>query len=274
MNNPYDLHAHSDRSDGTESPSAIVQKAKEKGLSLLAVTDHDTADGVSEAVNEGKRIGLSVIPGIEFNTEHPGELHILGYCVDIQNEALINALSSSKRAREKRNGLIFEKLKSLGLDISGVFKQSSGTTTRLNFAIALRDAGYADSAREAFNAYLSPGAPAYVPTERIAPEDVIEVIHGAGGVAVLAHPCKLKGDPLDLIRKLMGAGIDGLEVYYPGSTEEQTERFLNFALQNGLMVTCGSDYHGANRSSVSLGCSWRDTPELKKTFERLIKMLP
>jgi predicted metal-dependent phosphoesterase TrpH len=225
----YDLHTHSNLSDGTDSPEEIVEAAGKEGLKLIAITDHDTLSGVRDAMAAGERAGVLVIPGIEFNTKYTGELHILGFCIDVENSLLLEAASFAKKAREIRNQLIYEKLTDMGYDLSEVFRKSRGTTTRLNFALALRDAGYAGSVREAFETLLSPGAPAYVSTERIAPERAIEIIHEAGGVAVLAHPCKLQGDTEQLISGLVRAGLDGLEVYYPRSTEEQTKQFLNVA---------------------------------------------
>lgn len=271
MSHCFDLHTHSNLSDGTESPIEIVRKAKHEGICLLAITDHDTLFGVKGAMEEGKRIGLRVISGIEFNTKYTGELHMLGFGIDIENKALMEAALFAKDARENRNRLIYEKLVSLGYDISKDYKQSRGTTTRLNFALALRDAGFCSSVKDAFDTLLSPGAPAFVSTDRISPEHAIQLIKGAGGTAVLAHPCKLQGDSAELIRRLVSSGLDGLEVYYPRSTEVQTEQFLNIAKQYGLMVTCGSDYHGDNRPSVSLGCAWRDTPELNETYAYFIK---
>jgi predicted metal-dependent phosphoesterase TrpH len=267
----YDLHTHSNLSDGTDAPEEIVEAAGKDGLSLIAITDHDTLSGVKDAAAAGDRAGVLVIPGIEFNTQYTGELHILGFCIDIKNAGLLKAASFAKKAREKRNELIYEKLIRLGYDLSKVFRASRGTTTRLNFALALRDAGYTNSVREAFEILLAPGAPAYVATERIKPERAIEIIHEAGGTAVLAHPCKLQGDPEQLIDSLIQAGLDGLEVYYPRSTEEQTEWFLNIARQYNLLVTCGSDYHGKNRPSAALGCAWRDTPELDATYFHMIE---
>lgn len=268
----YDLHTHSNLSDGTDTPEEIVRKAKAEGLDMLAITDHDTLFGVKDAVSCGMREGVRVIPGIEFNTKYTGELHILGLCMDIENKQLSEAASYAKRAREIRNRLIYEKLKELGYDLSDVFMESQETTTRLNFALALKAAGYKATVREAFETLLSPGAPAYITTDRIMPEEAIRTIHEAGGVAVLAHPCKLQGDAGEVILRLIRSGLDGLEVYYPRSTEEQISRFLSFAREYDLIVTCGSDYHGANRPSASLGCAWRDTPELNETYFRMIKM--
>lgn len=267
---PYDLHAHSFYSDGTDSPAELTRKARDAGLLLFALTDHDTVAGVPEAVETGKTIGIDVLPAIEIDAQFETELHILGYGVEPSHPSLKAHEEEAAARRVRRNGEIIKRLEAAGLHITPYLEQSKGNGTRLHLARALMLGGYSDTVRNAFDSYLKRGGIGYVESARPAPGRVVEIIHEAGGLAVLAHPKKLRADVHAVVDMLAGLGLDGLEAYYPLSTDGEISLFLSLARQNGLFVTCGSDHHGANRKNAELGSTWRDVPELRETY-RLIK---
>ena len=187
-----DLHLHTTASDGVMSPSGIVRYAKAKKLQAIAVTDHDTIEGLEEAVAEGKTIGFEVIPGIEISAEFsPGSMHLLGYFLDIHHPLLVEKLKYLQEARAARNPKIVEKLNRLGVRISyeDVVKASGGGQVgRPHFAQVLLDKGYVRSIQEAFERFLKKGAPAYADKFRFKASEAIDFINGANGIAVLAHP--------------------------------------------------------------------------------------
>lgn len=259
----FDLHTHSHVSDGTYSPRDIVRLAKDAGLELVALTDHDAVAGVPEALQAGKERGVSVLPGVELDTESPFELHILGLGIDIASGSLQEALELQQRRRRVRNARILEKLLASGVDLRGSFQETAWVDTRLDIAQALCRAGFAGSVSEAFARYLSPGMPGYLAAQRQLPEEAIACIHEAGGIAVLAHPCHIRDNPHRVVARLADAGLDGVEAYYPASTPGQTALFVSLAAQFGLLVSGGSDFHGENRPQIALGCAFRDVPVLR-----------
>lgn len=264
--NPFDLHIHSDMSDGTFAPEQLPSLALERGVTLMALTDHDTAQGCKRAAEAGKEIGVQVISGMEIDAEFPSELHILALGIDAQNEKIRRYEQWRKAGREDRNRRILKKLKSMGMDVEHIMEHSKGNDTRLHIAKALVTGGYADSLTDAFDRYIGSGAPAYVPSERISRRDAIELAAEPGGVSVLAHPCKLKADPHSLIHELAGYGLWGIEAYYPISTPGQTKLFLSLASRYGMIPTCGSDFHGKNRETL-IGAAYEDMPELEAAYE-------
>ncbi|HWR23819.1 MAG TPA: PHP domain-containing protein [Feifaniaceae bacterium] len=264
-----DLHCHSSFSDGTAAPHEIVRMAAKANIGILSLTDHDTISGVADAVSAGKEHGVLVLPGIEMDNESPFELHILGLDIDPMNEPLREALAESRRRRNNRNVKILGKLKEIGCDVRERVEEVSGegTQTRMHIAVALRDAGYAATVTDAFRQFLNAGAPAYYVERRYTPKEVIALLRNANGIPVLAHPCYIRQDPHRLIAELKELGLMGVEAYYPASTLGQTAAFESLAEQHGLLVTCGSDYHGKNREGTPLGCAWRDVPCLRRTAE-------
>ena len=269
MNLKMDLHCHSIYSDGTETPANVVCLAAKAGVGLFALTDHDTLLGVSEAVEAGREHGVRVLPSIEMDTESPFELHILGLDVDIDNAALTSALLLAKNRRSERNSRILKTLKSAGFNIYPYFKESFGSTTRFNIACALVDSGHASTISDAFARFLEPGTLGYFELERPSPAEVIGLIRGAGGIPVLAHPCKLKANPHNVVMQLAAQGLMGLEAYYPTSTKGQIELFVSLASKYGLIITSGSDYHGANRDILP-GLAWEDNALLNKSARLFI----
>jgi 3',5'-nucleoside bisphosphate phosphatase len=256
-----DLHMHSTCSDGTYSPSELVQRAKAAGVTRMALTDHDTVAGLSEARSEAERQGIAFIGGLEISAElQPGTMHILGYGFDEASPDLLDKLEYVQRARRERNPKIVEKLRVLGLELTmeEVAAKAGGTVVgRPHFAQVMVEKGYAQSTQEVFDKYLAKGKPAYLDKVRLSPEESVAAIRAAGGVAVLAHPLQLKAkDDADLdamVERLARAGLQGMECYYRNHTEEDTRRFLALAERHGLFATGGSDFHGTNRPHISLG---------------------
>jgi predicted metal-dependent phosphoesterase TrpH len=256
-----DLHTHTTASDGSFTPSQLVHHAKEKGLRAIAVTDHDTIEGNKEALNAGVKEGLEVVPGIEISVDYsPGSMHMLGYFIDTESQRLQEKLALLQDSRSDRNPKIIEKLNGLGLDITYdevVEASGGGQVGRPHIAQVLLKKGYITTIQEAFDKYLGKGAPAYFDKFRLNAEDAIAMITDAGGVPVLAHPftlkCKNQGELERLIKHLTDHGLQGLEVYYTEHNEEQISRYRLLAERNNLLLTGGSDFHGANMAGVELG---------------------
>ncbi len=256
-----DLHTHSTCSDGTYRPADLVREAKAAGVTHLALTDHDTVEGVAEAARAAREEGIAFLPGVEISAEfQPGTLHILGYGMDAADERLRRSLSEIQRWRRERNPKIVERLRALGLEVTleEVAARAGGDLVgRPHFAQTLLDKGYVKSRQEAFDLYLAKGRPAYVDKVRLSAEESIALVRDAGGVAVLAHPLQLKlgdGEALEaFVKSLADRGLQGVECYYRNHTEGEEARFLALAKKYGLLVTGGSDFHGANRPAIRLG---------------------
>ena len=266
---PFDLHTHSIYSDGTEAPAAIVRAAKDAGLAFVALTDHDTVMGVPEAMTEGERIGMRVVPGVEFDVDYSVTMHILGLGIDPDAPEVRKTLAESAEKRERRNAAMFARLRDVGCPIEDAV-EGEGLITRLHMANALVKKGYAASRADAFDKYLLKGRPGFVRSENISIAQAVAVTHAAGGIAVLAHPCQIRADKHAAVLAAVQSGIDGIEAFYPGTTEGERTLFLSLARQHGLIVTSGSDFHGANRPAATLGCAFVDTPLLLPVFERFM----
>ncbi|MDN5325765.1 MAG: 3,5-nucleoside bisphosphate phosphatase [Moorella sp. (in: firmicutes)] len=266
-----DLHIHTTASDGQLRPARIVKLARERGLSALGITDHDTIAGLAEALDAGRELGLQVIPGIELSTEWEGrEIHLLGYGLDWEQGELLAFLETMRQARQRRNLKIVARLKDLGynLTMADVEREAKGETTgRPHIAAALVRKGYLPSIDAAFNNLLDRGRQAYVPRAKIPPSRAVKVILDAGGVPVLAHPGLSRAD--DLIPELVASGLQGLEVYYPHHDPVTRERYLKLASRYDLVVTGGSDFHGRSGDShADLGSCPIGAPELVRLKER------
>lgn len=251
-----DLHMHSVFSDGTDEVPAIVAKAKAAGLSLMSLTDHDTVKGVGLALEEGEKQGIKVLPGIEISTYAVCEVHILGYNIDINNDRLLTRLAEIEDKRHERIKAILTNLKkyNIELDEEKIFDRI-GTVGRMHIAKQLLAKGYCQTITEAFDRYLGERGIAYVPSKRITPLEGVKLIKAAGGLAVVAHPlifCQ-KGKLDDLIGGLKTYGLDGLEVYYPTHSLDDTAKLYDLAKKNRLIATGGTDYHGLNKKSVEPG---------------------
>ncbi|MGG3282652.1 PHP domain-containing protein [Paenibacillus solani] len=256
-----DLHSHTQASDGMNTPSENVQMAFERGLAALAITDHDTVAGVEEALQTGKRLNMTVVPGVEISTMTGGkDIHVLGYYVDYQDSVFLERLAELRRTREQRNTKILDKLRELGIEITmeevieglGRPLGPDESIGRPHIADVLVLKGHALDLRDAFDRYLAQGAAAYVPQPRIHPREACEWIRDAGGVAVIAHP-GLYGDDR-LVRAIIEEGaFKGIEVFHSDHGAAEEERYSAMAEEYGLIVTAGSDYHGQRQGQVFHG---------------------
>lgn len=258
-----DFHIHSWYSDGTMSPEAIVEKYVREEYDVIAITDHEVTDAIKIAEEAGKEKNLRVIAGIEFATLLDGrELHILGYYFDIENQRLRECLETLSRSREERNDKMLDVLNSMGYDITKedlIQREGQKYVGKPHFARALVDKGYIKNVQEAFEdgKLLSSDEIKKLDRKRLSAQEAISVIREAGGIAVLAHPCKIKGlgergseefkNSFDaLARTLKKLGLKGIECIYPDHTREEELFFINIAGKYHLHVTEGSDFHGFN----------------------------
>src|SRR5262245_3694831 len=257
-----DLHAHSNRSDGTFAPAEVVRLAAERDLDVVSLTDHDTTDGLDEALATGAEVGVEVVPGIELSAEFDAtSVHVLCYWMDPANDGLQAELARLRDERFRRGELMVEKLKALGVPIEFEHVQriaNGATIVRPHVAQAMVEIGAVATEKEAFDVYLGDGRPGHVPKHALDPVDAVALILGAGGVCVLAHP-GMWGDqtsvPVQLIERMAAAGMRGLEVDHPDHLPEQVERYRALAGELGLVATGGSDCHGTRYEPVRLGTS-------------------
>lgn len=256
-----DLHTHSTYSDGSLSPAALAEAGRQAGLTALALTDHDTVDGLPAFLRAcSDRPGLIGVPGLEISADvETGTLHMLGYFVDPKNKRLRDVLQRSRDSREIRNAEILDRLARLGMPLTAAEvarfagEQVAG---RPHIAQAMQAKGYVTSFREAFDRYLGKGLDAYADRFRLSPADSVAVILGAGGVPVLAHPFTLflaKTKLSAYVAELKDAGLEGIEVYYPEHNKRQRTRYQALARELDLVATGGTDYHGVITPRIKLG---------------------
>jgi len=243
----YDLHLHTTASDGRLNPSALVDLARARGLEVIAITDHDSVGGVSEALEAaGREPGIVVIPGVEINTDlASGELHILGYFIDYRDANLGRALEKIRESRVGRAEKMVERLRELGMPVEWLRVQDMAhgeSICRPHIAQALLEKGFVGSEREAFDKYIGRDGPAYVERDKIQPADAVKIIMSANGLPVLAHPADIK-DLNNLIIELKDAGLVGLEAYYGQYDSNTVKKMVRLADEHGLLTTGGSDYH-------------------------------
>jgi 3',5'-nucleoside bisphosphate phosphatase len=249
-----DLHSHSTASDGSRAPRDVVFAAKRVGLSAIALTDHDTLDGVGEALVAGAELGVRVVPGVELSAvEDDAETHILGLHLSDTRalEARLVALRDMRRSRAER---IVGRLNELGvrIEFAAVLEQAAGGAIgRPHVARAMIAEGWAVDLRDAFDRYLGNGRPAFVGKDRLAVVDAIELIHTAGGLAILAHPGS--SGTKDRIAAFVAQGIDGVEVRHPSHSSEDIARLLALVEHYSLVPSGGSDWHGAESGPRTLG---------------------
>ncbi len=263
MNQTIDLHTHSYCSDGTFSPEGLVILAKNIGLSAIALTDHDTLNGLELFCEAGKTHGIETIPGIEFAAQweeaHHPEIHIVGLGFHPNTPILQRRLAEIRQSRQERNARMVKQLTAFGLPVSleEIEHHAGGEiVTRAHFANVLLQKHFVHSRNEAFSRYLSPGCPGYVKREFLSPRICIETIRQAGGVAVLAHPTLYGLDTAQIIRlceELREYGLVGIECYYATYTAAQTASMEKIARQTHLLPSGGSDFHGDNKPDIRLG---------------------
>lgn len=254
-----DLHTHSTASDGSLSPSDLVALARKSGLSALALTDHDTAQGLPEAVAAGRDLGVEVVPGCELSVaDPPFRVHIVGLFLPERPEKVTQALEFLRQKRHDRNHVIIEKLRAAGVDITydEVRQRASGSVGRPHFAAVLVDKGRASGPQDAFDKYLGEHGLAYVPKEKFDLATAVAALRSEGATVVLAHPYMLRRSGRDLEKILVRykqAGVDGIEVYYPEHSEGQTMEYQSLARRLDMAVSGGSDFHGAAKPDIRLG---------------------
>lgn len=256
-----DLHTHSTASDGSSTPTQLMAEAGAAGLTTIALTDHDTLEGIDEAVAAANRFGVELIPGVELSLEwDKGGMHLVVLWLEPGPGPLQDRLAALQEARSSRNDRILARLHELDMEVSLdelLEEAGAGSVGRPHIAAILVRKGYVSDIQEAFNLYLAKGAPAYFGRDRLTPEEGIALAREAGGVPVLAHPHTLGVDNrfefADLMERLVGAGLVGVECHY-GTYEADGRRGLTaMARRFGLIPSGGSDYHGSYKPDVMLG---------------------
>lgn len=260
----FDLHLHSTRSDGTLSPTEVVERAAAvEGLDGLALTDHDTTDGWGEAAAACSEHELDFVGGLELSTEHEGRsVHVLAYDVDPGEAPLVAELARLRAERGRRSTAILARLADLGAPIDGAAvaaRAGEAPIGRPHIADVLVSVGHASDREDAFRRYLADDGPAWVPKEALAPADGVRLIREAGGVAVLAHPASSR-HPLDteVLPAMVAAGLAGVEADHAGQSGEDAQRWRAIATSHDLVVTGGSDFHGPEQSN-EIGTSMTST---------------
>jgi len=256
LNGFCDLHIHSTSSDGALGVEEILEVARRKGLKAISITDHDSIDSQEELMLLGRKLDMEVASGIEFSVDDDNRnIHVLGYFIDFRNADLLNATEELRTYRMERAEKILEKLRSKGFDISinDVISGEEDTPVgRPHIAMAMYRMGYVSSYNEAFDMYLSNGASCYVPKKVFNLERVMDLIKGAGGVPVWAHP-GWSAFESELLNRFLSLGIKGIEVWHPNHTPELESNLLELAGEKGLVATGGSDFHSYEAERVEIG---------------------
>ena len=261
-----DLHAHTTASDGSYTPTELVRYAKEKGLSAIAITDHDTIAGVEEASIEGRKLGIRVIPGAELSTRMDDcDVHMTSLFINCKNKQLIKRLDDMAASRQERNYKMVDKLHDAGFQIDRSDLDALGEgkiLARGHIAQILIARGYATELKEALRKYLSKGTPGYVQKEVLSPEECIQLVHDAGGLIFVAHLHQIDPqDPehcKDVARRLIRMGADGLETQYCEFDDEWRQATEQIAQECGCLRSGGSDFHGAMKKGLDLACGYGD----------------
>jgi len=271
MASKADLHCHTTFSDGALTPTQLVARAVQRGLEVIALTDHDCTDGLPEALEAAaRRPGFLLIPGIELSTDVPqNEVHVLGYFIDWQSPAFQERLDRLRRSRLDRGRAMLDKLRELGIDLSWKRVQEvagAGAVGRPHIALAMLEAGHIKTLDEAFEKYLGRNGPAYVEREKMVPTEAVELITSVDGLPILAHPAQL--EDLDrFLEELKGAGLLGLEVYYQDYSPEDIARLLAVAGRHDLLPLGGSDFHGLGSARE------RDLGDIPLPFEPVEQLI-
>lgn len=258
--NNIDLHVHSTESDGTLTPQELIRLGKEKNLAAIALTDHDTVSGLPIARLAAQKLGLEFVPGIELSTDYNGtEVHVLGYYIDDENPNFLHKLNHFRTSREERNRKMTEKLQNIGFSFTYEDLQTAyphSVITRAHFARYLAEHGMVKDRDTVFRKYLGNGCCCYVPREKITPFEAIDLIHAGSGLAYFAHPilCHMNYDRLDaFVKTLKEHGLTGLEAVYSTYTSGDERNIRRLAAKYNLLISGGSDFHGANKPYIQLG---------------------
>lgn len=269
-----DLHVHTHYSDSTFSPEEVVALAADRGLSAIAICDHDTVDGIGPCRKIGGELGIEIVPGIELTVEKDdAEIHMLGYFMDYKLGWLLRKLKELQDGRIVRMRKMMEKLREKGIGLSDeeVFgRGGKGTIGRLHLALAILKTGKVKTIREVFENYIGFRKPCYVANIRFTPQEAVGMILKAGGVPVLAHPGCMGRD--EYIPDLIECGIRGIEVYHTDHGASAVKRYETIAREEGLLITGGSDCHGMGKGRALLGkvrVPYTVVEDLKKESERI-----
>jgi len=255
-----DLHSHSNKSDGSLTPSELINEAKRKQLCAIALTDHDTVDGLDEAIATGNELGIQVIPGVELSCEYNGkDIHIVGLFIDYKDEDFRSSLKRFADSRIERNIKMCKRLTDAGMPVDYqemIQMYGESVLTRAHYARYMLEKGYTSYLKEAFERYIGDTCPYYVPREKVTPKQGIELILKAHGIPVLAHPLlyKMGREALEnLILELKGYGLVGLEAVYSTYSPSDEQHMRSLAAKYNLLVSGGSDFHGAAKPGLELG---------------------
>jgi len=268
-----DLHLHTTASDGALTPAELVARAAELGLEVIAITDHDSVEGIPAAAAAARSYPrLTLVPGVEISTDIPGnEIHMLGYFIDCENAKLNDELRRLRESRLIRAEKMAAKLTELGLpiDYARVLELAGeGAVGRPHIAQAMLENGHIDDFRQAFDNYIGRNGPAYVEREKMLPEEAVALITGAGGFPVLAHPADIE-DIEKLLPLYIDRGLVGIETYYYGYNEQTVKRLARLADEYGLITTGGSDYHN-DEGAAGGPLGGIDIP--RKSIEKLLDL--
>ncbi len=274
MRKLIDLHMHSTASDGTYKPSQLVELAKEKGLSAIALTDHDTAAGVEEFLKKAKELNMEAVAGIEISSLFEGypEIHVLGYFIEPENKEVMEKLAFLQDARKVRNIKLISRLKELGFELTWeeLEKEANGKLIgRPHFAALMVKKGFVKDTNEAFSKYIGNDGIAFVPKEKLTTPEAVSFLFENGIVPVLAHPTKIgmnTNDLIDFILLLKKSGLQGIEVIHSEISEKESRKLLELAYRFNLVHTGGSDFHGENKPFVKMG-----VPEVPYEFFEKLK---
>ncbi|MFO7445370.1 MAG: PHP domain-containing protein [Ignavibacteriaceae bacterium] len=273
MTGKVDLHIHTTHSDGFYSPTEIIGKAKEKGLDIIGITDHDNISAIEEAANAGKKVGIEVIPGVEISSDvRDKEVHILGYFVEPDNKELERYLNFFREERIKRAVRIVNRLNNLGfpLSINDVMdKAANSAVGRPHIAQAMLEKGFVNSYYEAFNKFIGNGCPAFEKKVHLSPQSAFKIINDAGGLSFIAHPGYM---PEILLKEIIEAGVDGIEVVHPSHSPQQTKFYRGIVNEYFLLDSGGSDFHGGKREDEgNLGKYFTNPSAIEAMRKRLLR---
>lgn len=261
-----DLHCHTTCSDGSLTPKELVAHAKAVGLSALSITDHDTVAAYEEALPAAEKIGLILGTGIEFSSQE-GDLsvHILGYNFILYHPEILRLCAEHRDRRLERNRAILAKLKAKKMPLEEDFLHEGFVVGRAHIAAKMLEKGYVKSISEAFNRFIGDSKPCFSAGHPITVDETLRVIHAAKGKAFIAHPHLLPAG--SKLKKLLDKPFDGVECYYSRFFPHQEKQWLKLAGERKLLISGGSDFHGAVRPDVALGCSWVDQETFNKIFD-------
>lgn len=273
MTKKVDLHTHTSYSDGFYSPKDLLLNAKSNGIETISITDHDSVNGIREAIEFGKEIGIEVIPGLEISSDiRDKEVHLLAYFIDIDNTELEHYLNFFREERIKRAHRIVKKLNALGLALTiedVLAKAKNSALGRPHIAQAMLEKGLVNNYYEAFNKYIGNGCPAFEKKVHVSPQSAFKIISDAGGLSFIAHPGNM---PETIIKELIEEGVDGIEVIHPSHSNQLMHYYRGIVNQYYLLESGGSDFHGGKREDdKNLGKFFTSQSKLNEMRKRLIK---